>query len=339
MRIPWSARGSSAPSGRRSRASSRRWRLLLVPAVGMAVICQLSLTGSAGASTAATLAVTRANTAAGGVKPNPINELDCNGWSKSYRTVREMAGMNCVDPIKLVNGKASRFIDNGWYVGHDEPTIKFISSAPGSARTMSYLAKLPVDPAAAPTASGSVTNYGQLSVAPWFGLGLCDPRSYPQNPCTPHSDSNVGLNQPNAAGGAFMELQMYPPGYTPFVDAPSCSKTKWCAALTIDSLECNFNFQFCNPNCVEPINFAFLQTNGVPAGPPSPQLATVLTNLPNSHTLLMNQGDVIQVSITDPPAGITATIHDLTTHQTGWITGSRSEGTRLNSSHSQISYA
>jgi len=292
----------------------------------MAVICQLSLTGSAGASTAASLAANKANTASAGVKPNKLGEMDCNGWSKAYRTVRAMAGMNCTDPIKVVNGKATRFIDNGWYVGHDEPTIKFISNTPGSAESMSYLAKLPVDPAAAPTASGSVTNYGELSVAPWFGLGLCDPRSYPQNPCTPGSDSNVGLNEPNAAGGAFMELQLYPPGYTPFVDAEGCSKTKWCAALNIDSLECNFNFFYCNPNCTEPINFAFLETNGVPAGPPSPQLATVQSYLADSHTLLMNQGDVIQVSITDPAAGITATIHDLTTHQTGWITASAKNG-------------
>ena len=326
MRIPWSPRGSSAPSGQKSRASSRRWRLLLVPAIGIAVICQISLTGSAGASTAASLAAVRANTANAGVKPNKIGEMDCNGWSKTYRSVRELAGMNCTDPVSHAGGKTGRFVDNGWYVGHDEPTIKFISSTPGSGESMSYLAKLPVDPAAAPTATNGVTDYGELSVAPWFGLGLCDPRSYPQNPCTPGSDSNIGLNVPNAAGGAFMELQLYPPGYTPFVDAPSCSKTQWCAALTIDSLECNFNFQFCNTNCEEPINFAFLETNGVPAGPPSPQLATVQTSLPNSHTLLMNQGDDIQISVTDPAAGITATIRDLTTGKTGYMTASAANG-------------
>ncbi len=68
----------------------------------------------------------------------------------------------------------------------------------------------------------------------------------------------------------------------------------------------NFNFGLtCNPNCEEPVNFAFLQTNGVPAGPPSPQLADVSTFLPNSHTLLINQGDVLQVSISDPPQGFT----------------------------------
>jgi hypothetical protein len=307
----------------------RRWRLLLVPAMGIAVICQLSLTGSAGASTAATLAASAANKAAGSqgtVVPNKENELDCNGWSKEYRTVRHMAGMDCVDPISLAGGKANRFDDNGWYVGHDEPSVKFISSTPGSGNTMSYDMRIPVDPHAAPTVTASVTDYGELSPAPWFGLPMCDPDSYPQNPCTPDSDSNVGLNEPNAAGSAFMELQLYPPGYTPFPDAPSCSVTKWCAALTIDSLECNFNFFTCNNNCEEPSNFAFLQTNGVPTGPPGPQLANVETFLPNSHTLLINQGDVIQLSITDPSKGFTATIHDQTTGQTGWMTASAHNG-------------
>ena len=45
-------------------------------------------------------------------------------------------------------------------------------------------------PRATLTASGSVTNYGELSVAPWFGLPICDPNSYPQNACKPDSDKN-----------------------------------------------------------------------------------------------------------------------------------------------------
>ncbi len=234
-----------------------------MPAIGLAAVCQLSLTGSAGAATVATTA--KAAPAARTVTPNPTNELDCNGWSAGYKTLRKLAGDLCADPIK---GKATRFVDNGWYVGHDEPSVKFISSAPGSGNTMTYLTKIPVDPRRAPTSSGSVTNYGQLSVAPWFGLPMCDPNSYPQNPCTPDSDSNAGLNVANTAGSAFMELQLYPPGYTPFVDSESCSATKWCAALTIDSLECHYNSNpalgSCNANCEEPVNFAFLQTNGVP---------------------------------------------------------------------------
>ncbi len=323
MRIPWSGRGrsgSGSPPGVR-----RRWRLLLVPAVGIAFVCQLSLVGTAAASV--TSATTATAAPAGSVAPNATNELDCNGWSKGYKTVKKLAGDLCTDPIKVVDGKGNRFVDNGWYVGHDEPSVKFISTTPGSGNTMTYLMKVPTDPKAAPTASGSVTNYGQLSVAPWFGLPMCDPNSYPQNPCTPDSDTNSGaISNPADAGSAFMELQLYPPGYTPFVDSESCSKTQWCAALTIDSLECSFGFATCNSNCEEPVNFAFLQNNGVPAGPPSPQLADVSTFLPNSHTLLINGGDVLQVSITDPAQGFTTTIRDLTTHQTGWMTASAGNG-------------
>jgi hypothetical protein len=325
MRNRWSGLGHSEGSGRGSPRARRRWRLLLVPAVGIAAICNLSLVGTAGAS------ITAARTAAVGadapVVPNATNELDCNGWSKSYKTVRKLAGDLCTDPIKAVNGKGNRFIDNGWYVGHDEPSVKFISNAPGSGNTMTYLMKVPVDPKAAPTASGSVTNYGQLSVAPWFGLAMCDPNSYPQNPCTPDSDTNLGsAGNPNDAGSAFMELQLYPPCYTPFVDSESCSVTKWCAALTIDSLECNFNFATCNPNCEEPVNFAYLQTNGVPTGPPSPQLTDLSTFTPNSRTLMINQGDVLRISITDPAAGFTTTIQDLSTGQTGYMVASAANG-------------
>ncbi|MGD0604812.1 MAG: hypothetical protein ABSA53_14575 [Streptosporangiaceae bacterium] len=278
------------------------------------------MTAIASASTTAKAAVTS-------VAPNPVNELDCNGWSSKYGTVRKLAGNLCTDPIKIVNGKASRFIDNKWYVGHDEPSVKFISSQPGSGNTMTYVMKMSKDPKKAPTASGSVVDYGQLSVAPWFGLPMCDPDSYPLNPCTPDSDTNSGLiSDPNAAGSAFMELQFYPPGFTPFIDSTSCSATKWCAALTIDSLEANFNFANLNPNCTEPVNFAFLQTNGVPAGPPSPQLTDASTFTPDAHTLMINSGDVVVVSISDPAQGFTTTVRDLTTHQTGYITASAANG-------------
>ena len=308
-----------------------------MPAVGIAVICQLSLTGSAGAATATAATATAARDShPAGVAPNQVNELDCNGRSKEYRTVRAMAGTDCRDAIRFVDGKARPFADNGWSVGHDEPTVEFLSSTPGSGNTMTYDAKLPVDPKAVPTATGSVTDYGQLSPAVWFGLSVCDPNSYPQNPCLPDSDTNIGHNVATAAGSAAMELQLYPPGYTPFPDAPSCSVAKWCAALTIDSLECNFGTAFCNRNCIEPVNGAFIQTNGVPTGPPSPQLAGVASMLPNARTLLMSQGDVLQISITDPRKGLTATIYDLTTGQTGWMTASAKNGfmnTNLDTCH------
>ena len=327
MRTPWSARGSSR-SGRGSPPAGKwKWRLLLVPAMGVAVICQISMTGTAGAATAGATAKADTSVATGAVAPNPVNELDCNGWSHKYGTVRKLAGNLCTDPISIKNGKAGRFIDNKWYVGHDEPSVKFISSTPRSGNTMNYLMRVSRDPKAAPTANGSVVDYGQLSVAPWFGLPICDPKSYPQNNCTPDSDTNSGLiSDPNAAGSAFMELQLYPPGFTPFVDSTSCSTTKWCAALTIDSLECTFGFATCNNNCIEPVNFAYLQTNGVPAGPPSPQLTDVSTFTPNARTLMINPGDTLAVSISDPPQGFTTVIRDLTTGRTGFMTASAANG-------------
>jgi hypothetical protein len=296
--------------------------------MGVAVICQLTLTGgAAGAGTASTTAKTATAAAAGAVAPNATNELDCNGWSHAYKTVRKLAGNLCTDPISYKNGKAGRFIDNKWYVGHDEPSVKFISGQPGSGNTFGYAMKMSTDPTAAPTANGSVVDYGQLSVAPWFGLPICDSKSYPQNQCTRDSDTNSGsISDPNAAGSAFMELQLYPPGFTPFIDGASCSTTQWCAALNIDSLECTFGQATCNNNCIEPVNFSYLQTNGVPTGPPSPQLTNASTFTPNSHTLKINPGDVIKVGITDPAAGLTATIYDQTTHQTGWITASAANG-------------
>ena len=299
-----------------------RWqRFFLLP---MAVaICGLGISGAAAQSTSPSTPAT----ASGTVPPNPINEVDCNGWSKTYQTVRKHAGDLCTDPIKVVNGSGKRFNDNGWYVGHDEPSVKFISGVPGSGNTMTYVVRVPVDPKRSPTLSLRVTHYGELSVAPWFGLPLCDPSSYPQNPCTPDSDSNSGsISDPHAAGSAFMELQLYPPGYTPFVDSESCSPTQWCAALTIDSLECTYGFGNCNGSCTEPSNFAFLQRNGVPTGPPGPQLTNLNTYLPNQYTLMINPGDLLVVSITDPPQGFTTKIRDLTTGQTGYMTASAANG-------------
>jgi len=128
-------------------------------------------------------------------------------------------------------------------------------------------------------------------IAFWFSMALCDPNSFPQNPCVPDSDKNTGNFTPNDAGSAFLEMQFYPPGFSPFISQISCDRTHWCASLHINSLECNFNFVFCNPNCTEPTNFAFIQMDGIPTGPPGPASTTNATFTPNGQTLLMNQGD------------------------------------------------
>jgi len=325
-RLGWrsAAHGSGPTSLQQGPPQRRSWRLPVVLLGGIAVIVQI---GGVGLAVGASSSTMGSGVAPGGVMPNATNMVDCNGWSTSYSAVRHTAGSLCTDPIKVINGKATRFKDNGWYVGHDEPSVKFISSATGSGNTMSYVMKVSKDPRALPTASGSVTDYGQLSVAPWFGLPICDPGSYPQRPCTPDSDHNSGLiSNPHDAGSAFMELQFYPPGFTPFIDSTSCSATKWCAALTIDSLECTFGFATCNNSCIEPVNFAYLQTNGVPAGPPSPQLTDVSTFTPNANTLMINPGDVLAVSISDPRQGFTTVVRDLSTGQTGFMTASAANG-------------
>jgi hypothetical protein len=40
------------------------------------------------------------------------------------------------------SGASWRFKDNGVYVGHDEPPVKFISSAPGSGNDMTCITRL-----------------------------------------------------------------------------------------------------------------------------------------------------------------------------------------------------
>jgi hypothetical protein len=86
----------------------------------------------------------------------------------------------------------------------------------------------------------------------------------------------------------------------------------------------------CNGNCIEPTNFAFIQTDGVPTGPPSPQLSNLATNTPNSKTLLMNPGDTIRARIFDAavPGGhaLETRIDDLTTGQSGFMIASAANG-------------
>ena len=127
-----------------------------------------------------------------------------------------------------------------------------------------------------------------------------------------------------------MELQFYPPGFAPFADSISCDNTHWCSALTIDSLECAADGT-CNPDCEEPVNFGFIQTNGVPARPPSPQLSDLSTLTPNAQTLLMNPGDVIRLSLFNAkiPGGhaLEARETDFTTGQSGFMIASVTRST------------
>src|SRR5690348_2392335 len=47
--------------------------------------------------------------------------LDCNGWSPLQKTFRQMW---CTE---IAANSSRGFLDNGWYVGHDEPDVGFFS--------------------------------------------------------------------------------------------------------------------------------------------------------------------------------------------------------------------
>lgn len=276
-------------------------------------------------------------------------ELDCNGDSPVQSSLRAFA---CTDirglpNVDNENNWNNRFWDNGVYIGHDEPDATFLSTKANSGDNVTWTYTLGKDPAAPPTAVSpgkDVAHWFELTPAPWLSMAICDPNSYPQLPCVPESNANAPAHcntvaskcSPNlypGAGSAFMELQFYPPGNAPWIDSESCDATHWCAALTIDSLECTDQYAQCNSSCEEPVNFAFIQTDGVPTGPPSPQDSDIDSALPNASTLLMNPGDKVTAHINDAPVSgepgqhaLTAVLDDLTTGKTGYMQASAKNG-------------
>jgi len=240
----------------------------------------------------------------------PVGNLDCNGFSATQKPLK--ANMTCSDPR---GDYGQRAYDNGHYIGHDEPSVGFYSMVPHSGNNLQWEFTLTRDrPLPA-------TQTFENLPAVWFAMAMCDPNSFPNGPCIPDSDENA----PFLAGSAFMELQFYPPGFPPFITQISCDLTHWCAALTIDSAELASNGQP-NPNCTEPINFAFIQRNGVPTGPPGPATATTATLTPNHQTLLMNPGDRLRITIKDTSTGLLTLVEDLTTGESGFMVASATNG-------------
>jgi hypothetical protein len=257
----------------------------------------------------------------------PRGNLDCNGFSAIQAPLKST--LVCADPI---GRSAEGFEDNEHYVGHDEASLAFYSTTPGSGNSARYFVTLPQEPLGAPngTVAGPVWDF-QTQIAPWFSMVMCDTESFPEtrSTCTPDSDTNIQVPPtPDHAGAAFMELQLYPPGYSPFISRISCDQIHWCTALTIDSLEGNFDFSNLNPNCTEPVNFAFLTHDGVPIGPPGPDTANATTLTPTSDVLLMNPGDRLRVTMHDTFAGFFTEIRDLTTGQSGTMVASIPNGFR-----------
>ena len=240
----------------------------------------------------------------------------------------------------------------GNYVGHDEPTVEYYSGLPGAGNSGSYGFTLPKEPTTAGHYTPHDSYSAQLAPAFWFGMVMCDSQSYPEqnhSTCTPDSDSNI-VNPANrgswryAPGSAYMELQFYPPGTVQQWTGFSCDASQWCAALTIDSLaEDPINGTTMNSTCanaigsIEYVNFAFITTNGVPNGPPNPlQFNPATSGNPHTsgnNTLFMNQGDNMVVNMHDTSNGFTVSLDDRTTHQTGFMTASGSNG------FAQVNYA
>jgi hypothetical protein len=238
--------------------------------------------------------------------------LDCNGFSTVQRPIR--AHDTCAD-FKDPDGSGGRGYDNGHYIGHDEPSLQFLSNAAGSGNNTQWQITLPRErPLPA-------TQTLENQVAFWFSMALCDPNSFPKGACTPDSDGN----NPNAAGSAFLEMQFYPPGNPPFINNISCDFKHWCASLHINSLEVMSNGEL-NPVCTEPTNFAFIQRNGVPTGPAGPDNQTNASFTPNAQTLLMNQGDQLRITIRDTTHGVMTRIDDLSAGRSGFMVASAANG-------------
>jgi hypothetical protein len=304
-------------------------------------------TGSLALSSSIFAVVAQAQSGAATVAPRAVGGLDCNMMSPIQKTIQPAKACTDIRGMKGVDNEytwGGRFYDNGRYIGHDEPLVRFLSPAAGSGNNVTFNETLGMDPLGAPTVNhpgSDRSKYVELTIAPWFGMALCNPFSYPQLPCQPKSDVNapasvnapVPAGQYPGAGSSFLEMQFYPPGQGPFIDNVSCDNTHWCASLHINDAECTVNFGVCNTHCEEPTNFAFIQTNGVPTGPPSPQLSDVATNTPNGDTLLMNPGDRLRIHLWDAPVpghagqhALETSIQDLTTGKTGFMQASAANG-------------
>jgi hypothetical protein len=234
---------------------------------------------------------------------------------------------------------------DGAYTGHDEPSLLYYSGVPGSGNNARYRMVVPQDPPTLPTQDGTGGTFNfQDRIAFWFGMDLCDNQSAPEfthAPCTPNSDTNLadGADPTRAdyvgrhAGTAFLELQFYPPGWAPFLNAISCDATRWCAAMAIFSFNSDMNTGVNNNAAcldsvgVEPANFAFVTRSGTPQAPPAPLDVTAQSFTPDAgQDLFMGAGDALDISIHDSAAGLVTAIDDRTTGQSGSMTASVANG-------------
>src|SRR3984885_6882450 len=273
--------------------------------------------------------------------------------SLAQAAVGKLAGPLCQTQLSLCADAPPGTFGEDDYVGHDEPSVLFKSSVPGSGNDMTYTVTLPSDPKQFPTASGATGTTWNFELRPtfWFGLTMCDTESAPEftKTCTPDTDANNLVSpDPNSPdyigkhpGNAFMELQFYGPGYVPQFEGFGCTAHQYCAAMTIDSFVSNQNTGVDNTAAcnnyilggIEPINWAYITKSGVSQAPANPLFTGTFTN-PNftavnpntAEDLLMNPGDTIRIHMHDTPAGLRIDMSDLTTGKSGSMTAPIAKG-------------
>lgn len=220
----------------------------------------------------------------------------------------------------------------GHYVGHDEPSLQFYSTKHGSGNRAQYELTLPTDPP--PVARNGRSFNFELQPAFWFGIDLCDTNSYPEAVSTCKPDSNQNITPiAKHPGGAFFELQFYPPGWAPLPLGSSCDATHYCVAIASFSLaEDPINGTLLNDTCaattgIEYANYAFLTKSGHPHAPPNPVQSTEATFTPNPATdLFMNPADHVTVTFNDTEHGLHLQVSDHNTGQAGSMTMSAANG-------------
>jgi hypothetical protein len=233
-------------------------------------------------------------------------------------------------------------VSDGSYIGHDEPALLFYSAKAGSGNSTYYFVRLPSEPTDPPSAGG-VPSF-RTYTAFWFGMAMCDSQSAPEfthDECTPDSDVNIfNGSDPTQSdyaahrpGGAYMELQFYPPA-TSSENPLSCAANQWCAALNIASFsadQTSIPETFNNFDCEdsfgdEPINFAWVTLSGNATSSNALVNTSIGTPSPTGDVLRMNPGDQLAVAMNDTPNGFAVSITDFSTGQQGTMIANGAHG-------------
>ena len=232
---------------------------------------------------------------------------------------------------------------DGKYVGHDEPSILFYSKHPGAGNSSVYLLTLPKDPPTLPTQDGrgGIWNF-QLHPTFWLGMAMCDSQSFPEftDKCEPDTDENIFDDADPASpkfignhpGTAFLEMQIYPPGW---VGSPQLiDPQNYFAAMVIWSFsQSGATGVFNNTTCLNALNgaetpnFAVITKNGVPLTPANAAGVNFgQNNFDLNNVLSMAPGDKLLILIHDTKDGLEIIFNDLTSGETGSMVATHNNG-------------